>query len=328
MNAPDRIALVLLASLSFVPSPVVAQPPGASCTVVRGGEDAMGTLSHPRWYDASGALLGGEWSITYTGRGTERVEYDDHGRVRTVVARHDDAEGEACYDGAAYRAEASYDAAGRLIRVETYASSEHPPEAETQYGYDALDRLVSIRSRGRESVDTQLVYENGRLTRTEGVIHDAYGSTITTRATLTWEGDRLVSHREEWSASGRTEVLLSRFEYDSLGRLIAFVPSAIRGHGLVVEYDAAGRAHHVAESREPDPRAMTFTYDARGRVRRVEREDHAASSSYRYSGACPPVPVPDLPDLDPLALLRLVACIPTQTGGCISPDGRRRVMRR
>ncbi len=187
------------------------------------------------------------------------VHYDTAGRVDWTASR------------AGHRATYTTDALGRL-RTITYGAGT-PDAASITKGYDAVDRLTSISDDKTHEI-TSIAHDSfDRVTRVSsqrwgiGYTYD----NLDRRQTMTVDGQPAVTYTYYDDGAPRTITRgdqVVEFQYDAVGR-----PSLVSlpgGWSRVPTYDAAGQVLSLTYRHgNVDKGALTYTYDAAGRVATV-----------------------------------------------------------
>jgi RHS repeat-associated protein len=135
-----------------------------------------------------------------------------------------------------------YDERGRIVRELS------PSGADVQYGYDDLDRIVTVVAGSEDGTDAVTSYEYDGEQRNPSVIIDPVGG----RTTMVWQRGLLAE------VTDPTAVTL-RFGYDANGDLVSTTNAV--GDTARLERDAAGR---VVSAVTPSGRRTDYTYDDAG----------------------------------------------------------------
>jgi YD repeat-containing protein len=321
------LALVALAlSCGWTAPKLIALP--SACQVEVRRTDGAGTLTWRRGYDASGRLSWGEWSETYSGTGYEELRYDSAGRLRSVRGLHHESSPDYPGPQMEFKAEATYDDAGRLTKLVTvnpYDRERLPyrkGERHTlRYGWDERGRLVEMRgpSGGRMLISYSV---GDHPTSTVEDYKDLAGSPWTRRATLTWDGDRLlrVVQHSCLKGVGPCDDRDDRFTWDEHGHLVGWTP--LKGDAWRYQYDAQGRLGRTVRLSAGSERLQAFTYDEASRLVAIIADDGKGGSETRsYHGNCAAATGAASPT-DPLSVVGLELCVPTRVAGCLTMDGR------
>ncbi|WP_257387797.1 putative Ig domain-containing protein, partial [Tahibacter caeni] len=234
----------------------------------------------------------------YDANGNVVAETDVHGRTTTFVfdaldrvieTIHPDAT--PLTDADNPRTTSQYDAAGRLEAVMDENGNV------TSYGYDAADRQISVTNALLQTTTTaynadgQRISTTDHLNRTTKYVYDLAGRLTETihpdavsddgndannpRTTLTYDAaGRKVAETDE---SGR----ITRFAYDSLGRLIAvFLPNPTTGANPA--YTQSGS--NPPTSSDSGVLITRYRYDEQGN--KLEQEDASGRiTRWRYDNA-------------------------------------------
>ena len=255
-------------------------------------------------YDDRGQLIkttypnGTFETTTYDANGNVVAQTDTQGRTtktvfdaldRAVETIHPDAT--PLTDADNPRTTSQYDAAGRLEAVMDENGNV------TSYGYDAADRQTSVTNARLQTTTTaynadgQRIRTTDHLNRTTTFVYDLAGRLIETvhpdavaddgndannpKTTITYDAaGRKVAETDE---SGR----ITRFAYDSLGRLIAvFLPNPTTGANPV--YTQSGS--NPPTSSDSGVLVTRYRYDEQGN--KLEQEDASGRiTRWRYDNA-------------------------------------------
>ena len=253
--------------------------------------DPLGGVTQ-RTYDARGNLLtetnavGQQRTYTYDGRDNRLTDTDPLGNTTTYTynAR---SQVLTITDPLDRVTTNEYDEAGNLIRA------VDPAGRETTYTYNAAGLQTSVTDPLGHVARSE--YDGfGNLTKQ----NDALGNATT--YTYDPNGNRLTETRTRTTTAG-LEMLITRFEYDQLGRLVKTtfpdgsttqtIYNAIGKQGVTIDqlgrvtsysYDAMGR---LTRATFPDGSRESSTYDAEGRrVTSVDRAGRATVYTYDALG--------------------------------------------
>lgn len=208
--------------------------------------DDLGTIKHyvTNYLNSFGEIYGG-----YDGRGSYTgFTYDAAGSVTNV------------HDGNGRDHERAYDALGRLKKSVENRYGTGVNKAQSLFGYDALDRLISVTD------------PKGLLTQYG---FNAYGDltslTSPDTGTSTWTHDAAGNPIQRTDARG----VVTAYSHDALGRLLALdVPTS--GEDSSYSYDVApgfcpsAATHAVGRLAQAQNAAATlsYCYDDEGRIAR------------------------------------------------------------
>lgn len=252
--------------------------------------DATYTTKTSTFYDDNGNVTTVKTRLSYnSGTGTETTvdtnyTYDNLGRLETSTNPDPDGASSLVAGKTTY----AYDLDGNLLSKSVrIGTTDANKVAVTNYGYDALNRLISTTEPGptnNRPITTKTYDRAGELTSTtdaEGnrtrYVYDNVGRVIQEispeRYTRSYTYNEFGELVQEINRDGK----ITAWEYDALGRVTKEKwfnsdqnpSSATPIHTIMNEYDSFGRLVAIKEgdnTSNPSTVTISYTYDNRDRV--------------------------------------------------------------